>query len=442
MPNRSRLDILAVLAFFLLIQAASPGCRARQAEQTLSPQEIDLNVESFDVVWETVHKRHFDPEFGGLDWPALRKSLRPKVAKAGSMDEVRSILSEMLNRLGQSHFAIIPSGVMEDLALPPGESGLNGHPGLETRVIGSRALVTSVWQGFPAEKAGVRPGWEVRKVGDKEIAPLIENLEKEFAGKSTLDIVLASAVSSRWIGKVGDTVAIAFIDGEGQQVVLDITLAEERGEKFNYGIMNGMYVWSESKMLRDDVGYFYFSRFMHPVAVMPALAESMDDFMDARGIVLDIRGNTGGMLPMGMGMAGWFIDKENLYLGTMYLRDNTLKAIIMPRPNTYDGPVAILVDGVSASMSEIFAGGLKDLGRARIFGSRTAGAALPSQIQRLPNGDGFQFAVANYISTGGEVLEGVGVIPDVVIVPSREDLLQGRDPVLETAVSWILSESE
>jgi carboxyl-terminal processing protease len=65
------------------------------------------------------------------------------------------------------------------------------------------------------------------------------------------------------------------------------------------------------------------------------------------------------------------------------------------------------------------------------------GAALPSVVERLPNGDGFQYAFANYVSRGGEVLEGVGVVPDVEVEPSRESLLQGTDAALDAAVAWI-----
>ena len=101
----------------------------------------------------------------------------------------------------------------------------------------------------------------------------------------------------------------------------------------------------------------------------------------------------------------------------------------------------MLVDGLSGSCSEIFSGGLQDLGRARIFGSRTAGAVLPSAIERLPNGDGFQYAFANYISAGGAVLEGVGVIPDTVAEPNREALLNERDTALDAAVAWVRSQN-
>jgi C-terminal processing protease CtpA/Prc len=65
------------------------------------------------------------------------------------------------------------------------------------------------------------------------------------------------------------------------------------------------------------------------------------------------------------------------------------------------------------------------------------GAVLPSAIEKLPNGDGFQFAFANYVSEGGEVLEGTGVVPNTEVVPTRKALLQGRDPVLEAAIAWI-----
>jgi len=138
-----------------------------------------------------------------------------------------------------------------------------------------------------------------------------------------------------------------------------------------------------------------------------------------------------------MGMAGWFIDKPDQRLGTMYTRQAPVKFIVNPRPPVYSGALAILVDGSSASTSEVFAGGMKDLGRARIFGTRTAGAALPSAIDQLPNGDALQHAMADYISEGGQTLEGVGVIPDVEVRLTREALLSGHDPVLDAAIEWI-----
>src|SRR5439155_10687832 len=130
-------------------------------------------------------------------------------------------------------------------------------------------------------------------------------------------------------------------------------------------------------------------------------------------------GNPGGLGIMAIGMGNWFVNQPHQELGTMTMRDGELRFVLNPRPETFDGPVAILVDSCSASTSEILAGGLKDLGRARIFGTRTAAAALPSVIERLPNGDGFQYAIANYISEGGKALEGLGVEPDEEVKLTR-----------------------
>src|SRR5262249_35588080 len=152
---------------------------------------------------------------------------------------------------------------------------------------------------------------------------------------------------------------------------------------------------------------------------MKVLGETVKTNLDADGFIIDLRGNPGGIGGMAMGVGGWFVNTSNQKLGTLFTRDGSLKFTLNPRFETFNGPLAILVDGNSASTSEILAGGLQDLKRAKVFGTRSAGAALPSAIVRLPNGDGFQYAFANYISEGGQALEARGVHPDVEIPLSR-----------------------
>jgi carboxyl-terminal processing protease len=89
------------------------------------------------------------------------------------------------------------------------------------------------------------------------------------------------------------------------------------------------------------------------------------------------------------------------------------------------------------SASEVLAQGLRDAGRARVFGRRTAGAVLASTVERLPSGDGFQYPTARFEFASGTIIEGIGVVPDVEVLPTRETLLAGRDVVLEAAVRWI-----
>jgi C-terminal processing protease CtpA/Prc len=87
----------------------------------------------------------------------------------------------------------------------------------------------------------------------------------------------------------------------------------------------------------------------------------------------------------------------------------------------------------------VLAQGLKDAGRARVFGRRSAGAVLGSIVEKLPNGDGFQYPTARFEFQSGTVVEGVGVIPDVEIRLTRDSLLAGRDAVLDAAVEWVRS---
>jgi carboxyl-terminal processing protease len=185
---------------------------------------------------------------------------------------------------------------------------------------------------------------------------------------------------------------------------------------------------------------------------MPVLAarfdEAVDRFRSADGMVVDLRGNLGGVAGLVMGTAGHFLDRR-VDLGTMKTRESEMRFYANPRLVTADGrrvtpfagPLAILVDARTASTSEVFAGGLQDLGRARVFGSRTAGAVLPALMERLPSGDVLYHAVADYRTPSGVVLEGRGVIPDEIVPVTREDLLAGRDAALEAALDWMARET-
>jgi carboxyl-terminal processing protease len=432
---RISLTVIATLA----ITIALTHCASTSKELSLTPDERQHNIESFEYIWSTIRDKHYDPEFGGLDWQAVHDELRPKIEHASTTSEARIIMHDMISRLNLSHFNIIPASIYENIDRPGVKGFEGGVTGIDVRVINGHALITRVEKNSPAAAAGVKTGWEIIRVGDDDIISKLQSIAKEFENASYKDLMLASAVKSRLAGKIGDAVAVQFLNDADQIVRLDIRLTEEKGKRFKLGHFPSFYVWIEVDTIDENIGYIAFNGFFDPVYVMSTFNNAMRSFMGSDGIIIDIRGNLGGIIAMSMGMAGWLVPKKNQYLGTMYLRDNELKFVINPRSPTYTGPVAILVDGLSTSCSEIFAGGLRDLGRARLFGSRTGGAALPSTIEKLPNGDGFQYAFASYRSKSGKVLEGAGVIPDEVVIPTRESLLQGRDLVLEAAVAWIRS---
>ena len=354
----------------------------------LTPQQKSDSLESFEIVWRTVRDRHPDTTFNGLDWRAVHDATRPRIAAAHSIADVRAILVEMVGKLGTSHYAIIPRERYQS----EGASG----PAVTAETAGSSSRVSR-----PQMPSATPP------VAQSLPQPPPSSASPELAREP----VPESAEPAR--------------------------KAEPGGKLVTFGNLPETRVFFESRKLPGGAGYIRFNEFLDPVSLMPQFEAAMKQFSKAPGIILDLRGNPGGIGIMAMGIAGFFVEKEGRKLGEMKMRDTTLKFVVFPRPGAYKGPLAILVDEGSASTTEILAQGLQDLGRARIFGTRTAGAALPSDIIRLPDGDGFQFAQATYISEKGRVLEGAGVTPDVEVLPNQEARVSGHDPVIEAAESWI-----
>lgn len=445
-----RIAAMTLAAFPALVVAQDPVVeadpKAVEAEAaskvvTLTEEQARLNLESFDIVWATIREKHFDPDLNGVDWDAVREELRPKIVEAETMDEARSTLQEMISRLKQSHFGIISRSVYDAIDGDDDLESGDGEAGLHVRAVDGEALVVLVEPGSAAEEAGIMPGWVIEQVEGKEVAPVLEKVADAYDDSTQRDLYASRVVERRLGGPVGSERTITFRDGEGESVEKTITLARPRGTIARFGNLPPMSVYFESRVVDEDIPCIHWSAFFDPSTLIPQIGQAISERIDAPGLILDLRGNPGGIGAMAMGICGWLIDESNLKLGTMTTRDTSLNFVVFPRPKTFQGPVAVIVDGCSASTSEIFAGGLQDLGRARVFGTRTAGAALPSVVVKLPNGDGFQYAFANYISASGEVLEGIGVNPDEEVHPSRDALLSGGDPALDAAVEWIRAQS-
>jgi carboxyl-terminal processing protease len=420
------------MRILLAVIAAAGIAHAQAAAPVRTPHELD--VDSFIYVWETIRDTHWEEAPGGLDWQEIRKKYESRVNAAETRDEVRRILSEMLNRIGQTHFGIIPAGLYTELSAGGGGSNVTG---IDLRILDGQVLVTEVVKGSPADVAGVRPGWILTRVGDRDVESSIQAVKQNAAiPANLLELVLARSFMRSLSGPPGSTVKAGFLNADDEPIELEIPLAAPRGEISKFGNLPPQPVFYEEKRF-GDVTYVRFSAFLDLPRVMTRFQESVQSCDPCAGMIIDLRGNGGGIGAMAMGMAGFLISEPNQRLGTMHMRGTDLNFVVNPRLNGFKGPVAVLIDSQSASTSEIFAGGLQDLGRARIFGTRSAAAALPSAIERLPNGDGFQHAIATYISEGGRVLEGNGVIPDVTVKLKRGDLLKGVDPVLQAALAWI-----
>jgi carboxyl-terminal processing protease len=406
----------------------------------LSAEQVAKNVASFDEVWQTIHDKHFDPNLNGVDWDTVRAELRPEVEKATTMAQARSVMTRMIERLKQSHFAIIPREVYGEVQADNQRKSGQGKSGIDVRIIDGKAVISAVEAGSPAAAAGIKPGWIIAKSDGTDLAPALAKVAETYKDSTQREAREMRAVLSRLGGEVGSKVTLEMLDSKDQAVTREVTLGEPKGVAATFGNLPTFYVRFETKAIEPKLLYVRLNAFFDPVRVISGFGQALREHPDAEGLILDIRGNPGGLGGMAMGLGGWLVEGSDHKLGTMTTRDSKVYFTLNPRDGAFRGPVALLIDGASMSTSEVLAGGLKDMGRARVFGTRSGGAALPSVIVKLPNGDGFQYAFANYVAVGGQVLEGHGVVPDECVAPTREVLLRGEDPVLDAAVKWLVAQ--
>jgi carboxyl-terminal processing protease len=306
----------------------------------------------------------------------------------------------------------------------------------------------------PAMRAGIGLGWELLRVDGQPLADVARCLG-EGLGPRTLASLQHALVGAMLGGLPGTAIELELRDARGEPRSIRLEREEPSDSQIaHFGNLPPLRVrFSQRNLVVQGppadglrIGVLRFDVWMIPIANL--FEDAMVELQDAGGIVLDLRGNPGGIAGLAPGIAGFFMD-EKLSLGTLRYRKDELRLNANPRRVTrtgqrltpYEGPLAILVDQFTASTSEIFAAAMQDHGRARVFGEPTAAAALPAVIERLPNGDLLMHALADFERPGGGRVEGAGVTPDQRVPVTRDGLLRGVDEPLQAAVDWIILES-
>jgi len=294
----------------------------------------------------------------------------------------------------------------------------------------------------------VHTGWIVRAIDGTPVSSLISSIA-QGTPERLAQVEAWRTAQTHLRGPAGSHADVMFLDGSGAVVTKSIERTPEQGTPVHVGSLPTMYVRVASELKETPggrrAGVIAFNVWM--TAVDRPFQDAVDRFRTADGIVIDLRGNPGGLAAMIMGLAGHFIDERSV-LGVMHTKDSELRFTVNPRlvnsagerVQPYGGPVAILIDGMTGSASECFAGGMQSLGRARVFGQTSMGQALPALFDRLPNGDVLIHAWGDFVTGTGVRIEGRGVVPDQIVTASRENLLAGRDGTLEAALRWVDSQ--
>jgi carboxyl-terminal processing protease len=425
--------LIALLSVSLCLGAAArPNHLTQSVVGGVVATTTDARQESFDIVWRTVKDKHFDPTLGGLDWNKVREQYAPRAAAAKSDSEFYDVLRQMLGELHQSHFNIIPpEAIVDDDSPEPKGGGI----GIDLRLIDGQPVITRVDQGSKAAAAGFHPGFVIRKIDDIFAEKVIESFSKSKESRPITILRITRALLARINGAPETTVRIGYLDERDQPREATIIRERLKGEMSpRMGNFPPQYSELEATHLAGGIGYIRFNVFV--ISLMDRIRTAIRGMSASLGIIIDLRGNPGGLGGMASGIAG-VLEKEQTSLGTMHMRSGQINFAVFPQPSPYLGPVVILTDGGSASTSEIFAGGMQEIGRALVVGERTVGAALPSYFQKLPTGALFQYAIGDFKTPRGTLIEGRGVAPDLEVKLTRRSLLDGRDAQLDAAIEQI-----
>ncbi len=392
---------------------------------------------TFDDVWRTINESFYDPTFGGVDWAGVARELRPHVESAASADRVRALIRDMLSRLGRSHFGLLTSAPAEGL---PGPAAVP----MEFRVVSKDVFVTRV-TSTAATRAGLAPGQALVSIDGQDVPDFASGLDGLASRAAGLEVW--RRVNRALHGGDGSRAALVVRDVSGAERAVMAPREMPAGEVSIVGNLPPVRTNFEAREIvaagGRHVGVIAFNIWMPALA--DRIADAVDRFRAHAGIVIDLRGNPGGLAAMMGGIAGHFLP-EAVALGSMRTRYTPKPLVFNSNPRTvttdgrrvdvYGGPLAIVVDELTGSTSETFAGALQGIGRARVFGRQTLGQALPAMTKQLPNGDVLLYAVGDFTTPAGRSLEGAGVTPDVLVPLDPKALAAGRDGALEAAVLW------
>ena len=405
------------LALGLLVQVTP--CRSQNEE----------HLATFETVWQRVNDTYVDPTFGGLNWRDVHDRYKPRIAAARDDKEFYELINGMLWELNVSHANLVPPG---SFALYEPLVFAEGSPGFDVRMLDGAAVVTSVGPESPASQAGLRPGTVIHAVDGVSIGDIIREAESWMSPPDNSRGRIAR-ITKRILGRIygapGTEVSIVYSDREGKKAERRIARTKRNGVIVGQKIF--LATDFEAKRLGDGIGYLRVNTLQPQFA--PLISRAIRAMGNVRGMVFDLRGNSGGEIE---GMPGLFLKEKTL----LYLRrskDGETKVVVDPAEGAFPGPLVMLVDPLSGSASELLAAGLQAAGRAVVVGERTPGAVMESDRVIFQNGAILMYPVARLAAPDGTVLEGHGVVPNIEVRLHREKLLKGIDSQLEAAIGYI-----
>ena len=389
----------ALIALSLLIVGVF-CCRSNTA---LAQTDAEL----YDMVWKLVNAKYIDQTNNGQDWSRWRHKYDDKIkTPEDSYIAINTMIASLNDRYTRF---LTPSEFTEEKnAIKASLYGI----GVQIGARDGKVLIISPLEDTPGEKAGL----------------LAEDEILSIDGVSTKDMSIDKAADAIR-GEKGTTVEL-LIKRKGQENKIYKIIRDE------IKIKSISSKTPENFKLDEKIGYIRLSSFMGR-NVSSDFKKMMVDYKDKDGIIIDLRGNTGGLLNNAVYIADLFLDGE-IIVSTVD-RDGYKDTSRSSRKYFSTQPLVVLINGGSASASEILSGALMDNQRAILIGENTFGKGLVQEVKSLlPFGAGMNITIQKYLTPNGTDINKKGIAPDIEVKFTEQNVKDKDDVQLKKAQEIML----
>lgn len=360
----------------------------------------------YDRAWNLINSKYVDQTNNNQDWKRWRHKYDDVIK---TNEDAYVAIETMVSSLNDVYTRFLsPKEYSEETDSIQGKlSGI----GVQIGVRDGKLLIIAPLEDTPGEKAGLKAEDEIL----------------EIDGKSTKGITV-DAAADKIRGKEGSEVKLLVKRGDEPAKLYSIIRANIELKSVSIKLPEGV-------ELAPNVGYVRLSSFISRNAAQE-FKDALEKNKDKDGIIIDLRSNPGGLLTNAIYIADFLLDSK-VIVSTVD-RDGYKETQTSTRETLTDKPLAVLINGGSASASEILSGALKDNNRAVIIGKKSFGKGLVQEINRMPDGTAMHITIQKYLTPSGTDINKKGIEPDIMVDYTKEDLDNKTDPQISKANEVLL----
>jgi carboxyl-terminal processing protease len=390
-------------AFILLAAFSLLGFSACRNPNKLTDNADELRSQSnalYHDAWAMLNEEYVDSTFNGQDWLSWRDRFQGKL---NTPEDAYVAIQTMTVSLNDEYTRFLLPRDMREQSMNI-DSKLYGV-GIQISMRNGKLIVLATIDDTPAKKAGLLPNDLITHINDHETAGLsVEDAADQIRGPK------------------GSAVVLKILRGKTV-----LTRRIQRAEIRIHSVF--------TKPVSDpNIGYIRMSSFISE-DMIGELNQTLEKVGSKKALIIDLRGNYGGLFSNAVEIADMLLDKGDIV--SVVNREHRKKVYRAHPGVSFANPMVVLIDGGSASASEILSGALKDNHRATLIGTTSFGKGLVQKINNLPLEAGLNITISRYLTPNGSDIHKKGIAPNIKVTFTEQNFRHHQDPQLESAVKFL-----